>query len=141
VRKSIPLFALPILVVSCAGIQLQRDAITDPGQLLFNGHTNPAVNCYACHNGDGRGATLKGPDLSGPVAQMPDAPLLAVIEKGATFMPAFGGQTSLEERQQMVGWLRKVFGCPEGTEPESLDVEAVEEVERAEESESATETP
>lgn len=100
-----------LTAVACAaGVQLVRDKIQDPGQLLFNGYTNPKVNCFNCHGGDARGSG-RGPDLSTKVPKLELAAILSTIENGATFMPAFKEKTSPEEREQIAHWLATTFGA------------------------------
>jgi mono/diheme cytochrome c family protein len=116
--------AVGVVVAGCAaGIQLTREQIQDPGQLLFNGHVRPEINCFYCHNGDGKGAG-RGPDLSAKLAHMPDAAVLEIIAKGATFMPAFADRLSVEERAQILVWLRASFGGPAAAE--AVEAEAVD---------------
>jgi mono/diheme cytochrome c family protein len=95
--------------------------------LLFNGHTKPSVDCYRCHNGDARGSG-RGPDLAKVAAAMPVEGMVAVIEKGKGFMPAFGDATTPEERQQIALWLRTTFAGPDATKPApAVEVEPVSE--------------
>jgi Cytochrome c, mono- and diheme variants len=117
---------LALTIVACAaGMQLAREKIQDPGQLLFNGYANPQVNCFHCHNGDGRGSG-RGPDLAPKVAKLDDAVILTVIEKGKSFMPSFGDKTTPEERQEIVAWLRQTFGGPQAKAPVPVEAEPVE---------------
>jgi mono/diheme cytochrome c family protein len=117
---------LGLLGAGCmAGVQLAKEQVQHPGQLLFNGYVQPEVDCYVCHNGDGRGSG-RGPDLSARVANLPDEAILKVIDRGAAFMPAYRGRASPEEQAQLVAWLRSAFGG--GKAPEATAVEA-EEVE------------
>jgi len=114
-----------VLVIGCAaGIQLARGTVQDPGQLLFNGYVKPEVNCYYCHNGDGRGAG-RGPDLSKAVPKMPDAEVLKIITKGASFMPAFGDKLSEPERAQILAWLRSAFGGGSAAATKEVEAEQV----------------
>jgi mono/diheme cytochrome c family protein len=118
--------AAAVLLAGCAaGIQLSKESIQDPGQLLFNGYTKPEINCYHCHNGDGRGAG-RGPDLAKSLAKMPDAAVLEVIAKGATFMPAFGDQLAPEEQKQILAWLRASFGGPPADSAPAIETEEVD---------------
>jgi len=117
---------IAVAVVGCAaGVQLAKDGIAHPGQVLFNGHANAEVDCFRCHNGNGRGSG-RGPDLAPEVAKLPDAAILEIIAKGAAFMPAYGDRTSEEERRQILGWLREAFGGPAEAEAPEVDAEEVE---------------
>lgn len=113
------------LIACAAGVQLTRETLKDPGQLLFNGYVNPKVNCFKCHNGDGRGAG-RGPDLSPKVAKLTDAAMLDAIEKGKGFMPGFKDESTPKERQEMVTWLRQAFGGPLAPAPVRVEAEPVE---------------
>jgi mono/diheme cytochrome c family protein len=96
-----------VLFSGCAGVQLPRQSLTDPGQLLFNGYTKPEVNCYHCHNGDGKGA--RGPNLTKRVPGMTDEGIKNTILDGKGFMPSFKGKISDEEIGQITTWLRAAF--------------------------------
>ena len=95
------------LLSSCAGVPLARESIQDPGQLLFNGYTNPEVACYRCHNGDGHGA--RGPDLAKRVPGLTDEGIKNTILDGKGFMPAHKGKIKDEEVAQIITWLRASF--------------------------------
>jgi mono/diheme cytochrome c family protein len=115
-----------LTIIACAaGVQLTRDTIKAPGQLLFNGYVKPKVNCFKCHNGDGRGAG-RGPDLSPKVAKLTDTAILEVIERGEGFMPSFKDETTPQERQEIVAWLRQAFGGPQAPAPVPVEAETVE---------------
>ncbi len=115
-----------LLVVGCAaGVQLAKEKIQDPGQLLFNGYTKPEVNCYHCHNGDGRGSG-RGPDLSKAVPKMPDAKVLEIIAQGEGFMPGFAEKLSEPERGQILAWLRSAFGGQPAAKPVEVEAEEVD---------------
>jgi mono/diheme cytochrome c family protein len=126
-KTTIVVMALSALtIVACAaGMRLTREKIQDPGQLLFNGYQNPQVNCFNCHNGDGRGSG-RGPDLAPKVVKLDDAAILIVIEKGKSFMPSFGEKTTPEERQEIVTWLRQAFGGPQAKAPVPVEAEPAE---------------
>ena len=128
-KTSIGLVLCALFLVGCAaGIQLAKDQISDPGQLLFNGHTKPEVDCFRCHNGDARGSG-RGPDLAPVIPKMPDEVVLKIIAEGETFMPGFADKLTSEEQKQILGWLRSAFGGPK---PAAEAVEAVEAVEAEE---------
>jgi len=115
-----------LLLIGCAaGVQLARETLQDPGQLLFNGYTKPEVDCFRCHNGDGRGSG-RGPDLSKTVSKMPDAQVIKVIVEGESFMPAFGDKLNADEQQQLLAWLRSAFGARPAAKPVEVDAEEVE---------------
>lgn len=101
-----------LIVIGCgAGIQLAREQAKHPGHQLFNGHVKPEVNCWYCHNGDGRGSG-KGPDLSPKVAKLDDAAIFSTIDTGTYSMPAFGDKIKKDEQVKILDWLRSVFGSP-----------------------------
>ena len=114
---------LSLLVACASGKQFAKAEIQDPGQLLFNGLVRAEVDCYRCHNGDGRGAN--GPDLSPVMAKMDDQAVLKIIEEGAMFMPAYKDRTTTEERGQLLAWLRASFGGPKAEKV--LDGDAIAE--------------
>lgn len=115
-RTKRPLFiaaAAALFLAGCAGVQLTKASIEHPGQLLFNGHVKPEVNCFECHGGDGLGS-MRGPSLAG-TAKMSDERVLRYIDEGDGFMPAFGDKLTADEKADLVAWLRQEFGAP-GTE-------------------------
>ncbi len=126
IKILIPVLMGLTIVACAAGVQLTRETIQDPGQLLFNGYANPKVNCFHCHNGDGRGSG-RGPDLAPRVSKLDDAATLNVIEKGKSFMPSFGDKTAPEERQQIAAWLRQAFGGPKAPAPVPIEAEPAAE--------------
>lgn len=83
-------------------------SIADRGRELFNGRTKPAVDCYACHNGDAHG-TWRGPDLAKRVPKLSDAEIATTIAEGPGLMPSFKGKVDDEEVRQLVAWLRGQF--------------------------------
>lgn len=123
------LFLLLVVVIGCStGVQLNRSKIQHRGHLVFNGYKNPKVDCYFCHNGDGRGAKMycydchscagddtdTVPDLARRVVMMSDAELRKAIHDGPGFMPRFEKKMTAEEIDQVLQWLRLAFG---GTSP------------------------
>lgn len=104
----VSLVVVSLAASSCAGIPLPKDTLTDPGALLFNGYVRPAVDCYACHNGDGKGA--RGPSLAREVRETSAEKLAAIIRKGPGPMPAYGADVlSDDELGQLVSWLKATF--------------------------------
>ncbi len=101
------LTAMALLTMSCAGVPLAREGLTDPGALLFNGYTRPDVDCYTCHNGDGRGA--KGPGLIFKVPRLSEDKLARTIRNGKGLMPKYGAKLSDDEVNQVVTWLKITF--------------------------------
>ena len=94
-------------LTACAGVQLPKDTLSDPGALLFNGYVDDKVDCWNCHNGNGQGAG-RGPNLANRVPKKTDERLTKVIKEGSGFMPAF---RNLSEAQvtQLIGWMRTTF--------------------------------
>jgi len=114
--------ALLTVAACAAGVQLARERILNPGQLLFNGYANPKVNCYNCHGGDGKGSG-RGPNLAARVAKLEDAAILHTIEHGKFLaMPGFDDKTTQQERLQILTWLRETFGGP--NTPAPIDIQA-----------------
>jgi mono/diheme cytochrome c family protein len=79
-----------------------------------------------CHSGDGRGSG-RGPDLSTKVPKLQLPGIVGVIESGATFMPSFKEETTLEERQQIAGWLAATFGATAPAAVSPVDAESVDD--------------
>ena len=99
---------LTLLSCACAGVPLPREALTDPGALLYNGYTAPKVDCFRCHNGDGTGAW--GPSLVKRVPRLKAEKLARVIRQGPGTMPKYESDVlSDAELQQLVGWLKSRF--------------------------------
>ena len=96
------------LLAACAGTQIPRDRITDPGELLFNGQVRSDINCYKCHNGDGTGSG-RGPDLGKRVPSLTDQQVIAAIDDGPSIMPSFRDRLSASEKREIVAWLRHRF--------------------------------
>lgn len=96
-----------LLSSGCATTQVKREAITHPGQALFNGYANPRVECHKCHKGDATG-TWAGPSLD-VVSDYPDAQILEVLDEGPGIMPSYKGVLSEDERRQLIEWLRSRF--------------------------------
>jgi mono/diheme cytochrome c family protein len=119
---------LVALGCSCAGVQVPKEKLQDPGALLFNGYTRPDIDCYHCHNGDGTG-TVRGPNLAKEVPTMSDAQITHIIREGAGIMPAFKDKLSPDEFTQIVAWLHNSFPAqpnlqPTGTAPASTETPA-----------------
>lgn len=96
-----------LALCSCAGVPLAREGLTDPGALLFNGYTRSEVDCYTCHNGDGRGA--KGPALIFKVPRLSEDKVARTIRNGKGVMPKYGAKLSDDEVAQLVTWLKATF--------------------------------
>jgi mono/diheme cytochrome c family protein len=99
---------LAIVLLSCAGAQTPRDRITDPGELLFNGHTVASVDCYKCHKGDGTG-TWRGPNLAERVPKLSDADIAKAINQGPGMMPSYQGKVDAQQIAAITAWLRGKF--------------------------------
>jgi mono/diheme cytochrome c family protein len=71
-----------------------------PGATVF------AANCARCHGSDGGGGL--GPQLSGGAVakDLSEAEEIAVVTKGRSGMPAFGGDLSPEQIKQVVAYTR-----------------------------------
>jgi mono/diheme cytochrome c family protein len=103
------LLAVGLVALSgCAGTQLPRDRIQEPGALMFNGYTNPAADCYKCHGGDATG-TLRGPNLAGRVPNLTVEQIQITIREGKGHMPPFTGQLSEPEIALLANWLHETF--------------------------------
>ncbi|MEW6432124.1 MAG: cytochrome c [Myxococcota bacterium] len=99
---------LAVVVSSCAGVQLPKASLVDPGALLFNGYVHEKVDCWECHNGDGNGSG-RGPGLALRVPKRSDERLAQVIRDGKGRMPGFKDELSEAEVAQLVSWLRAAF--------------------------------
>ena len=99
---------LALWLFACAGAQTPRDRITDPGEMLFNGHTTPKVDCYRCHKGDGTG-TWRGPNLAEHVPKMTDAAIAKTINEGPGMMPSYKGKIDDQQIAAITAWLRSRF--------------------------------
>jgi mono/diheme cytochrome c family protein len=93
---------------SCAGVQLPKESLSHPGALLFNGYTHEQVDCWVCHNGDGRGSG-RGPSLVARVPKKSDERLGQLIREGKGRMPGYQAYLSDDEVAQLVSWLRAAF--------------------------------
>ena len=102
--------ALTAMGTGCAGVPLAKEAVTEPGALLFNGYSNPNADCYHCHGGDGVGRFLHGPDLYNEVPAATDAEISETIHKGKSIMPAYQGKLSEVEIDTLTKWVRGKFG-------------------------------
>jgi mono/diheme cytochrome c family protein len=100
-----------LCLAGCAGAQISRDRAAAPGALVFNGYSNPNVDCYRCHGGEGKGAFLHGPDLSSRVPKMSDDDIANIIKNGKGHMPAFAGKISDSEIAEIRTWLRSSFAA------------------------------
>jgi mono/diheme cytochrome c family protein len=100
------------IFVSCAGTQIPKDHISDPGELLFNGQTVSGVDCYKCHNGDGKG-TWRGPNLAERVPKLSDKAIATAIFEGPGMMPSYKGKLDDPQVAQLTAWMRGRF--PGGT--------------------------
>jgi mono/diheme cytochrome c family protein len=96
------------LVSSCAGTQIPKDKITDPGQMLFNGQVVSTIDCYRCHNGDGTG-TWRGANLGERVPSMTDPAIARSINDGPGMMPSYKGKIDDAQIAQITAWLRSRF--------------------------------
>jgi mono/diheme cytochrome c family protein len=110
------------LVAAANAPQSDADAITRPSpdaDAVARGERLYQANCVACHGRDGLGdgpvQTLPGAgDLSGAVRDASAAELDYRIANGVagTAMPAFIGQLTPAERQDLVTYLRSRWGSP-----------------------------
>lgn len=100
--------ALLGIFVSCAGTQIPKDRITDPGEMLFNGQISSSIDCYRCHNGDGKG-TWRGPNLAKQVPKLSDKAIAVTINEGPGMMPSYRGRIDDQQIAAITAWLRKQF--------------------------------
>jgi mono/diheme cytochrome c family protein len=96
------------IFVSCAGTQIPKNRISDPGEMLFNGQISSNIDCYKCHNGDGNG-TWRGPDLSKRVPKLSDKAIAVTIDEGPGMMPSYKGKIDDQQIAAITAWLRKQF--------------------------------
>ena len=114
-RRGIVLAGALVLLgifVSCAGAQIAKDRISDPGEMLFNGQMVSSIDCYKCHNGDGKG-TWRGPNLGQRVPKLSDKAIAITINEGPGMMPSYKGKIDDQQIAQITAWLRSRF--PGGT--------------------------
>ena len=76
---------------------------------MFNGYVKKDVNCFSCHNGDGKGAN--GPNLAERVPKLSDAAIRRAINDGPSYMPSFRDKLTDAEEQEIIAWLRQRFGA------------------------------
>ncbi|MEI9937744.1 MAG: cytochrome c [Pseudomonadota bacterium] len=96
-------------VVGChTGVALPQQSLGSPGARLFNGYVKEDVNCFSCHDGDGKGAN--GPNLAERVPKLSDAAILHAIDSGPSYMPSFKNKLSDAEKHEIIAWLRRRFG-------------------------------
>jgi mono/diheme cytochrome c family protein len=99
---------LTSFVLSCAGTQIPKDKISDPGEMLFNGQVVSDIDCYRCHNGDGTG-TWRGANLGERVPLMTDPAIGRTILDGPGMMPSYKGKINDAQIAQITAWLRARF--------------------------------
>ena len=100
--------AVALLLSSCAGTQIPKDKITDPGEMLFNGQVTSHIDCYRCHNGNASG-TWRGPNLGEHVPLMTDPAIARTINEGPGMMPSYKGKINDTQIAQITAWLRTRF--------------------------------
>ena len=98
----------PLCLAACAGVQLPKEQLRTPGELLFNGYTKAEVDCWHCHNGDGKGSG-RGPALPSRVRKRSVDQLRETILNGDGFMPKFRAKLTDDEVTQLVTWLQEAF--------------------------------
>jgi mono/diheme cytochrome c family protein len=96
-----------VLTVVCGSLTLlSAEEKTSPGEDIFKSH------CVVCHGTDGTGNTtlgkqLKASDLHGAdVQKLSDAELKKIISDGKNNMPAFSGQVTAAEIDDLVKYIR-----------------------------------
>lgn len=109
-RPALAVFAaVSVALAGCAGLQVPREQLSDPGALLFNGYTRSEVTCYRCHGGDALGSS-RGPSLARRVPKHTAQELFEAVRQGDRRMPKFGpGKISDDELSQVVAWLQATF--------------------------------
>jgi mono/diheme cytochrome c family protein len=108
------------MVVSCAGTQVPKDRISDPGEMLFNGQTVSGIDCFRCHNGDGKG-TWRGPNLGERVPKLSDSAIALAIHEGPGMMPSYKGKIDDPQIAQITAWLRGRFPGATPQQPPARD--------------------
>jgi len=106
--RLLPPLLLCTALAACAGVQLPKEQLTEPSALLFNGYVRAEVDCWHCHNGDGKGSG-KGPNLTRRVARMTKEKVARVIRDGDGYMPDFKKVLSEEEIVGLATWLKVQF--------------------------------
>ena len=95
-------------LVGCAGVPLPKEQLSDPGALLYNGYTRPEVDCYICHNGDGKGA--RGPALVSKVPRLSEEKVVRAIKSAkGLHMPKYDSKMTDEEIALVARWLKASF--------------------------------
>ena len=101
--------AILVFVVGGSFALLSAETKASPGEDVFKSH------CVVCHGADGAGKTtlgqqLKASDLHGKdVQSLTDAQLKQIISEGKNNMPAFKGQVTEAEIDDLVTYIR-TFG-------------------------------
>ena len=100
------LVVLAVVGSACAGVQLPKEQLTEPGALLFNGYVKTDADCWHCHNGDGKGA--RGPSLAVRVPKLSAEAIKKTIREGDGFMPKYD-TLSDDEVNLLTTWLQATF--------------------------------
>lgn len=99
-----------------ADTQLTNPIASDPVSIA-RGKYEFAKNCAACHGGDTKGDTPVAKKLSAKGAVPPDLTLVTyrsdgfmygTIRNGGINMPAYGAQTSIRDRWDMINYIRSL---------------------------------
>ncbi len=106
----------PAIPPKYQGKQMPNGWRTDPqvlvkGKAIYEGKTNPKVNCALCHGVDGKPTRIGmgAPDLSNPAkAQGPDALWFWRISEGKrrTTMQGHAKRLTEEQRWQVIAYIR-----------------------------------
>jgi mono/diheme cytochrome c family protein len=114
-RCSVSARVVVLLVAGCTGSapHVARETVSDPGEAVFRGFTNPKIKCYTCHAADGSG-TKQGPALRIMVHKMTDATVRTLILDGGATMPGYRDLLRNYELDDLMRWLRAKFGGPPG---------------------------
>lgn len=106
-------FTLLALGLAALAFGLSVPRLADATNAKSGGETF-AAKCAMCHGRDGSGNTPMGKNLklrdlrSKEVQAESDAQLAAVIEKGKSPMPSYGGQLSKADIQNLVAYIRSL---------------------------------
>jgi len=107
---SLALVAATMIVAGCGGSQLAKEAISDPGQMIFNAHVNPEATCWTCHNGNG-GGSFWGPRLIGR-QKLTEEKVVRQIHDGKGRMPPFKGKLTDDEMRKVAAWVLSIAAKP-----------------------------
>lgn len=101
-----------LLLLICCLWLMTACGSTGNGEKIAKGRTLYLAKCAHCHQPEGQGYDQVYPRLAGnPIVMLHDpTPVIEIVMNGRDSMPAYRDELTVEERAQVISYIRQAWG-------------------------------